>query len=246
LKLLRFTFIILAVTTCCSNLLSQEEQRRFYFYRPENTSGSDGQFNPVSLFLNGSFDILRNGGHHKKIFAWDYDGDATQVWKNLRDPFGNVKKFGFKEFIHQEIFNFTIGEKSAEFLPNIADHIIGNGMQYAKLAEYFEYRNSPLPYLWSGITTTAYQVMNEVMESEGWRGVNVDLIADIYLFNTAGLALFSTEWGKRFFSETLPVNRISAERRPAIFCPKEFFCSRQVVAVFLLGSVCIAGSKLCR
>lgn len=186
--------------------------RRYYFYKPENrTFGSESQVGPVSVFLNGGYDMLRNGGHPKNIFTWDYKGDGEHVWKNMRDPIGNIRKFGWKEFVHQEIFNFTIGAKSAEFLPNIGAHTIGNGMHYAKLAEYFDHNDVPLPYLWSGVTEMAYQVMNEVVESDGYRGVNVDLVADLYIFNLAGIGIFSTEWGKQFFSETLPVNEWSPQ-----------------------------------
>jgi hypothetical protein len=196
-----------------ASLFTQEiQEKRFYFYRPENsTFGSESQVHPVNVFLNGGYDMLRNGGHRKNIFAWDYKGDGAHVWRNVKDPIGNIRAFGWNNFVKQEIFNFTIGVKNAEFVPNIAGHTIGNGMQYAKLAEYLDYNNAPLPYLWSGITTTAYQVMNEVVEAEGYRGINVDLVADIYLFNVAGIAIFSTEWGKQFFSETLPVNEWSPQ-----------------------------------
>lgn len=188
-------------------LLPQEQlETKYYFYRPENRMfGSESQVHPVNVFLNGGYDMLRNGGHNRNIFTWDYKGDGAHVWRNIKSPIGNIRAFGWKEFVHQEIFNFTIGVKHAEFLPNIAGHTIGNGMQYAKLTEYFEYNNIPLPYLWSGVTTTAYQVMNEIVEADQYRGINVDLVADIYIFNIAGIAIFSTEWGKTFFSETLPI-----------------------------------------
>ncbi|KAB2923363.1 MAG: hypothetical protein F9K22_09315 [Bacteroidetes bacterium] len=201
-SVLRRALMVLALA---ASAVPAQERPRYYFFRPENTFGSDAQFGPVSLFLNGAYDMLRNGGHHKKFLAWNYSGDGAHVWRNLRAPIANIRAFGVREFFDQEIFNFTIGRRHAEFLPNIADHAIGNGMEYAKLAEYFDHHGVPLPYLWSGLTTTSYQVVNEIIEADGYRGVNVDLIADIYLFNTAGIVLFSTEWGKRFFSETVPV-----------------------------------------
>lgn len=33
----------------------------YYFYNPDIDYGSESIFNPISLFINGSFDILRNG-----------------------------------------------------------------------------------------------------------------------------------------------------------------------------------------
>jgi hypothetical protein len=194
-------------------LFPQEaQQERYYFYNPNaRTYGSESQVGVVNVFLNGAYDMLRNGGHEKNVLKWDYAEGADQVWMNARNPFRTISTFGWKEFANQEIFNFTIGVKNAEFVPNIAGHTIGNGMQYAKLAEYLAYNNVPLPYLWSGLTSTAYQVMNEIVEAEGYRGINVDLVADLYMFNTAGIIIFSTEWGKRFFSETLPINEWSPQ-----------------------------------
>ncbi|NUN68693.1 MAG: hypothetical protein HUU02_03175 [Bacteroidetes bacterium] len=193
-------------------LTQEQEGKRYYFYRPENRAfGSESQVGPATVFLNGAYDMLRNGGHSKDILRWPYAGGAVHVWKNIRDPFATISTFGWNEFVHQEIFNFTIGVKNAEFVPNIAGHTIGNGMIYAKLAEYFDHSGYPLPYLWSGLTTTAYQVMNEIIEAEYYRGINVDLVADIYIFNLAGIGIFSTEWGQQFFSETLPIGEWSPQ-----------------------------------
>ena len=104
--------------------------RRYYFYKPENrTFGSESQVGPVSVFLNGGYDMLRNGGHPKNIFTWDYKGDGEHVWKNMRDPIGNIRKFGWKEFVHQEIFNFTI-----ETIPPMITNVLEkNGLTIAQI-----------------------------------------------------------------------------------------------------------------
>lgn len=208
-----YQYCLVLILLLPAALISQEpKEQRFYFYRPENsTFGSESQVGTLNVFLNGSYDMLRNGGHEKNILSWDYADGADHVWRNVRNPFRTIGTFGWKQFVNQEIFNFTIGVKNAEFVPNIAGHTIGNGMQYAKLAEYYEHNNVPYPRLLSGITSTAYQVMNEIVEAEGYRGINVDMVADLYIFNVAGIAIFSTEWGKQFFSETLPINEWSPQ-----------------------------------
>ena len=189
-----------------SPLFSQNEEHHFYFYRPENTFGSDANFSPWSLLINGSYDIYRNGGYDKKIWKTPYGAGFSNVWYNIRDPFARIRAFGTDEFISSEIINFKWNTKNAEFIPNFSDHVIGNGMEYAKLTEYFEYRNVTWPHFWAALTTTAYQVVNEVIESgPDPRYVYVDMIADMYIYNTIGIALYSTEFGKKFFSETLPV-----------------------------------------
>jgi hypothetical protein len=197
---MKYVFVFLLFL---SSLRGQE--KHFYFYRPENTIGSDAQFSPFSLWVNGSFDILRNGGHTKEVSSLPWKEGFTNVWANMRDPIGRIKQFGFPQFFDQEIFNFALDKKKAEFIPNTTDHVIGGGMQYAKLSEYFEYRNVEYPRLLAGATTIAYQIVNEVIENDRDTGVNVDMIADIYIFNTLGFVVYSFDWGKQFFSETVPV-----------------------------------------
>lgn len=205
-KIPRHYCLILFFVLSLSLYAQDSTAKKFYFYRPENTFGSDAQFSPLNLLLNGSFDILRNGGHDKNLTRWRLHQNFENVWYNLQNPIARINEFTWSHFVDQEIFNFTIGRNKAEFLPNIADHAIGNGMQYAKLAEYLEYRNVRYPAFWSIVTSVAYQVTNEVIESgSGGKSVNVDMIADIYLFNTIGYALFSTDWVKEFFSETVPL-----------------------------------------
>ena len=46
-------------------------------------------------------------------------------------------------------------------------------------------------------------VMNEVIENNGYKGANSDPIPDIYIFNMAGVALFSSEKVNSFFCNQL-------------------------------------------
>jgi hypothetical protein len=203
MKYLRFQFFIVLLPI--GNLFAQENRPHYFFYRPENNFGSDANFGPLSLIINGSYDVYRNGGHNKNIFETPYDKGFATVWHNVRDPISHIRTFGYSEFFNQEFFNLKWNSKNAEFVPNFADHVVGNGMEYAKLVEYLDYRGVAYPHLWSALTTTVYQLMNEVIEAGSYPPyTNVDLIADMYIYNTAGMILYSTEFGKRFFSETVP------------------------------------------
>jgi len=159
--LMRKALLVLLLGISC--IFCQE--RKYYFFNPENDFGSDRLFNPLSLLVNGSYDILRNGGHTKDIFNNPYGAGYKNVGRNLLDPFSNIRAYGWKCFWEQEIFNFELNKNKANFLPNLGDHTIGNGMQYAKLAEWFEYHNYPYPRLYSFLVTTAYQFTNEALEN---------------------------------------------------------------------------------
>lgn len=137
----------------------------YYFYNPDQEYGSELRFSPFTLWVNGSFDILRNGGHYKDIFK-----------------------------------------------PNFGLHLIGNGMQFVKLSEWYDYHQYSYPKLLSFATTTTYHLFNEIFENGSFKGTNVDPISDILIFNPLGMLLFSTSAFKEFFFEKLPLLDWSLQR----------------------------------
>lgn len=177
----------------------------YYFYNPEQDYGSELRFNPLTLWFNGSFDILRNGGHTKDIFNQYYKIGCTNVLENITHPIKNINEYGLNDFLHREIFNITTDSYESQFLPNIGLHLIGNGMQYVKLSEWYDYHQYPYPKLLSFATTTTYQLFNEIFENGNFVGTNVDPISDMLIFNPLGMLLFSTTTFKKFFSEKLPL-----------------------------------------
>ena len=199
--LVKISFLLIILST--SSLVSQE--KKYYFYNPLNNFGSDLTFNPITLMINGSFDILRNGGTTKNIFELPYKTGIKNVVTNITHPKCNIEKYGWKNFRTNEIFNTNFDIDRLQFLPNISLHLIGNGMQYIKLAEWYEYHSYPHPYLLSSVTTLCYQFFNEVIENNNFNGSNVDPIADILIFNPLGFLIFSTEFGKEMFSKKIPI-----------------------------------------
>ncbi|NUM80942.1 hypothetical protein HUU42_09065 [bacterium] len=199
MKIITVSFLFLAVISL------QAQQNDYYFYKPENNFGSDLFFNPGSLILNGSYDILRNGAHSKDISDIAYRDGIKGVWKNISHPIKHINRYGWGNFWEREFFNFTLKPKSMQFAPNLMNHTIGNGMQYVKLAEWYDYHQVPFPYVWSFLTTTTYQFMNEVNENGAYQGTNVDPISDMLIFNPLGFLLFSSHRVRYFFSHTLPL-----------------------------------------
>ncbi len=172
------------------------------------------------MFINGSFDVLRNGSHTKNVFDLYYADGFDNLFRNLKHPVNTIEAYGWDRFVELEIWNFKLNSKKSQFIPNFADHTIGNGMLYAKLKEWFEYHGYWSPWFSSFLLTNAYQFMNEAIENGKHNGPNIDMIADVYIFNTMGFVLFEFDFIKEFFSKTLPMYEWSLQ---PMFSPNNGF-----------------------
>ncbi|MCX6133622.1 MAG: hypothetical protein NTU47_07405 [Ignavibacteriales bacterium] len=189
--------------------ISSGQTQRYYFYKPAQTRGSDAIFSPFTLLLNGSFDALRISAHEARdLTSYHWKANFQNVWENVSNPFASIRAFGWEEFRRQELFNLSFDNNSLQFIPNIADHTIGYGMQYAKISEWYDAHGYAQPVLWGIGTSLVYQYVNEMMQNENGGGsyTNVDCIADYDFFNVLGYVLFSFDGVKRFFSETVQLN----------------------------------------
>jgi len=180
-------------------------QSNYYFYRPDINYGSEVYFSPFSMVLNGSYDILRNGGHDKNIFKIEYKAGFDGILTNILHPIKNIEHYGWERFISQQIFPITSKQEKdqVQYVPNYTHHILGEGMLYARTAEWYDYHSVPYPYLFSAVTTTLFQFINEAIENRGYMGTDVDPIADLLIFNPIGILLFSFDGPKRFFTQTV-------------------------------------------
>ncbi|MBX2976099.1 MAG: hypothetical protein KF721_08180 [Ignavibacteriaceae bacterium] len=182
------------------NLFSQTESNYFYH---NLQYGSEAQFNPINLILNGSYDIIQLEGKNRDIFNRNYYVGFKNVANNLTSPFHHINKFGWKNFISSEIFPFRFNKTNAQWWPNYQLHLIGGGLTYSKLTEWFSSKGFDYPKSLAITTTMIYHYLNEVVENENTIGTNVDPIADIYIFDIGGIILFSSDKVKKFFSEEL-------------------------------------------
>ena len=197
-------YLLLYIISIINCVYSQ--QNDYYFYHPEIHYGSELYFNPLTAVINGSFDILRNGGHDKDIFAQEYGAGIKNVWANISDPVKHIKRYGWNRFISREVFPLSLKKEKAQYIPNYLHHIFGEGMIYAKMGEWYDHHGIKYPYLVSIFTTFFFQYLNESIENESFNKTNVDPIADLLVFNPIGYLLFSFNSIKKFFSSTLYLN----------------------------------------
>ncbi len=160
-------------------------------------------YNPINLILNGGYDIIQLENFSRDIFSHPYKAGFRNVMKNLSAPFSVINRYGWKNFISNELFPIELTKKGAQWWPNYQLHFIGGGMAYTAMYEWYDHHNFPAPRLFSIATMAAYHLLNEVIENGAFQGDNVDPIADIYFFNIGGIIFFSFDNINRFFSEEL-------------------------------------------
>lgn len=207
---LLFGSFLSAFVLFSSELNAQSKQ--YHFYKPGQSRGSDAQFSPFSLLINGSLDAMRLGPDRRRdVTAIRWGTDFQNVWENLTRPAARIREYGWEVFRRQELFNLSLNVDDLQFIPNVADHVIGYGMQYVKITEWYDAHGFAAPVLWGVGTSLVYQYLNEMVQNGGQKYTNVDCIADVYIFNSLGFALFSFDGVKQFFSETLELNEWSLQ-----------------------------------
>ncbi|MCB2204747.1 hypothetical protein KQI65_08355 [bacterium] len=164
--------------------------------------GSEAQYSPLTVLLNGGYDILQLDKYAQDIFKYPLARNASIVGENLGRPLPLINHYGWGRWLRTEVLplNFSSG---ASWWPNYQLHLIGGGMTYRRLQEWYAQHELPLPELWSAATVMGYHLLNEMVENNSVEGELIDPIADIYLFDIGGILLFSSDAVARFFSEEL-------------------------------------------
>jgi hypothetical protein len=173
-----------------------------YFYR-NLPYGSEALYNPISLVLNGSYDIVQMENRSREFFELPYAQGTANVFRNLASPFAMVSEYGWWNFIKREVFPLSFNVNDGQWWPNYELHLIGGGMTSVMMSEWYEDHGFSSPMAWSVATMAVYHLLNEAVENGSYEGNNVDPIADVYLFDVGGILLFTSEPVRRFFSEEL-------------------------------------------
>jgi hypothetical protein len=174
----------------------------YYFYHGRNW-GSEHLVSPLRLITNGGFGILQMENRSNRLADIDWENGWRNLWHNLANPFQSISNNGWWEFFRSEVIPVSLNEGNAQYWPNYLNHLVGGGMSYRMMREWFRWHGFRHEKIWALTTITAYHLLNETVEmhrSTGWRA---DPIADMYIFNVAGILLFSSDGICRFFSRTL-------------------------------------------
>lgn len=174
----------------------------YYFYH-DLDYGSEVLIHPFRLILNGGFGILQAENRSNRPTDVDYQRGMEVVWKNLKDPFAAIQVEGWADFLQREVIPVSSNSGNAQYWPNYMNHLLGGGMSYRLMVEWFRYRGFVHPTLWGVSTMVGYHFVNEVVENQNRAGWTTDPVADLLLFDPASMLLFSIDGVSRFFGETL-------------------------------------------
>ncbi len=174
----------------------------YYFYRGQDF-GSQSLIHPLRLILNGGYGIMQISNRDNRPGRIAYAKGAANVGRNLLYPGWAVSEMGFWDFLSSEVIPISVNSGNAQYWPNYMNHLLGGDMSYRMMTEYYRYHEWRRPRLMAGVTLFAYHFLNEVVENNDRSGPNADPVADFWIFNPAGVILFSNDGVARFFSETL-------------------------------------------
>lgn len=169
--------------------------------------GSQSLYGPIYVLLNRGFDVLQMRGD-RRLLSIDYTRDGGNVLDNLTHPFRAIEGTGGTwRFVRQEVLPLSFTPKTARWVPNYTLHLLGGGQTYAALREWFMAHEAPpaAATVFSIATVFTSAFVNESIENKGYVGFNTDCIADILIFDVAGVALFSFEGVRRFFSQNVVI-----------------------------------------
>ncbi len=174
-----------------------------YFYRGL-PYGSDAYMNPLAVFVNKGYAVSVFESSNRKVlgaYGWNSVGDA------LAHPFAAIERGGgWGTFLRQEMLPLTFTKSDAKWVTNYLGHVFEGGIYYRRLTEWYQAKGLPVPALLAGATAFSAALWNELYETRGSEVGGSGTVADLYVFDLAGIALFSFDAVPRFFARTLHAN----------------------------------------
>lgn len=192
----------LPVTTFAADGDADLATKAPYFYKGYEY-GSQALYGPLWVFLNRGYDVLQDRAGSRSIFQQEYRHNGETVLRNLINPFPGISNRGYARFFREEVFPLSFTKSSARWVPNYTLHLIGGGVTYTGLSEWYRQNHVPAPRWFSAGTVLAVAMLNETLENKGVVQYNTDAVADFFFFDIGGIILFSFDWPNEFFSKQL-------------------------------------------
>jgi hypothetical protein len=205
LKRISIILSISLLAECAGGNFIALSQTTYHYFRTVDY-GSDAMFNPISVLMNGGLDVLQSYSSSTRASEIPWDIGGTSVWRSVSSPAYWINRYGWNKFLSQEVFPTSLNIKKAQWAPNYFLHIVGGGMVYRKLSEWYDYYGFPLPYVLGAITSMGYHSFNEIVENGPTLHPNTDCIADLCIFDPLGIILFSFDGISEYFSVEFGLN----------------------------------------
>ncbi len=176
--------------------------------------GSEALVNPVRLIVNGGFGILQFDNRDNAFGSVRYGAGWHRVWSDVGHPVRAIETGGWRNFVESELLPISMNHRDARYWPNYTLHLVGGGMSYANMTEWYAAHGYAHPQRWAQRTLVAYHLLNEVVENDDQPGPTTDALTDLLIFDPAGVWLFSHPGVRGFFGRTLEMRDWS--NQPAI------------------------------
>jgi hypothetical protein len=173
---------------------------RFYAGRD---FGSEAQFNPFSLIVNGGLDQFRTG-ENRDFLSLPWRSSAHVVWHSLTHADAVVRHYGVRAWLRDEVFPLsTKGEGGGQWYPNYQLHLFAGGMTYRRMVEWYEFHDVSHPELAAGATVYAWHLVTELSENGTHCCEDEDGLTDLAIFDLGSIILWNQSWMQRPFGRSL-------------------------------------------
>ena len=165
--------------------------------------GSQSLFNPATVVLNKGFDIAQLWKSSRDIWSYPIGTGFTHYIPDiLLHPRAAIKRDpGWEEWLRTEVLPLSFGD--ARWVVNWTEHLLGGGVTYRGLTDWYATRGVPHPKLAAGVTTIAGAALNEITEHPGFTQGTSSSVADLWIFDLGGVLLFSWDRPARWAVEHL-------------------------------------------
>jgi hypothetical protein len=187
--------------------------QRFYHGIP---AGSESQFNPFSLIVNGGFDQLRVASARRNVFELDYELAAQGMWKSISRPDRVIKTYGVGNWLRRQVLPLSGKPNGGQWVPNYQLHLLGGGMTGVRMTEWYQQHGTSHPELAAAATVTAWHLVTEMIEHQN--GVpSVDALTDLLIFDPAAFLIWRSDAIQRAFSTHIEMTNWPGQ--PALTAP---------------------------
>lgn len=168
--------------------------------------GTESQFHPLSTIANEAFDIHQLEGRGNGLDSLLRPRDVRRLGDVLGHPIDAIGEAGWPDFVGTEIVPTSFSPSRSAWIPNWQLHLVGGGVTNARLEDWYRAHGCASPFLPALLSSYTGHFLNEAVEIRGMPDNRpTDPVADIYLFDAAGIALFHVPVIRTFFTSTVEV-----------------------------------------
>ena len=176
-------------------------ERRGLLYRGLGY-GSDAYVSPATIILNKGFDIFQLRSSTRDVWNFPYRKSFDHAVVRAFTQVGpTVRTYGgWWRLTRIELLPLGLEFEEMNWLANYTEHLIGGGLTMRMLDEWYRAHRVPFPRAMAMATTYAASALNEMTEQPG-SGPTAGGIADLVIFDLAGVLLFHWDQPTRFLVE---------------------------------------------